>query len=438
MATTQYIGARYVPKFFENGGGTAEWTANTQYEPLTIVTRNGNSYTSKKAVPASVGAPEDNAAYWASTGIYNQQVEQYRQEVEQLAGDVDTLEADYTAFKRGYNTLKYRRFIFVGDSYAEGYTPDGMITGWGQRVAAKLQLTSDQYYVTAYGGIGFGRANDGKTFTTLINDITVTDPETITDVVVCGGYNEQGSVSAVISGIQSFKSVCNTRFPNARVYVGFVGYGKTFDGVAGNITMAAYRQGAVDNGCEYLNNVEFALFDFYNDFSSDGFHPNNTGMNKLAIAVANAIMSGSADIRKSYTTIDFPTGSIMRLARANSFGCDFSNGVITCYLLSRLFVEPAAAYNFGLANGTNEWDIGEVTSGFIYGNDYQSPIINTTAMVHNGAQYIIMPVRLRFYKGHIKLAFISTNDTNSNWRTLDSISEVEIHPFEATFNNMIV
>lgn len=97
MGTKQYIGARYVPKFAE----PTEWQSNTQYEALTIVTRNGNSYTSKKFVPATIGAPENNSSYWASTGIYNQQVEAYREEVESLdrsltalSGSVDDLRND--------------------------------------------------------------------------------------------------------------------------------------------------------------------------------------------------------------------------------------------------------------------------------------------------------------------------------------------------------
>lgn len=79
---TQYIGARYVPKFFENSSGTSEWKPNTIYEPLTIVTRNGNSYTSKKIVEASVGAPENNPEYWVATGVYNAQFDELRQDIE--------------------------------------------------------------------------------------------------------------------------------------------------------------------------------------------------------------------------------------------------------------------------------------------------------------------------------------------------------------------
>lgn len=79
----QYIGARYVPKFFEENNG--EWLENRKYEALTIVQYMGNSYTSKKPVPANIGNPSENADYWVCTGNYNAQVEVYRKEVERLA-----------------------------------------------------------------------------------------------------------------------------------------------------------------------------------------------------------------------------------------------------------------------------------------------------------------------------------------------------------------
>lgn len=82
MATTQYIGARYVPLIF------GDWLANTTYEPLTIVLYNGSSYTSKKVVPPNVGAPDSNLNYWANTGNFNAQVEALRIQVQHLAEEV--------------------------------------------------------------------------------------------------------------------------------------------------------------------------------------------------------------------------------------------------------------------------------------------------------------------------------------------------------------
>ena len=69
MGVRQYIGARYVPLFYENSNGTAEWESGVAYEPLTIVTYNNNSYTSRKAVSADIGDPSANPDYWAPTGL---------------------------------------------------------------------------------------------------------------------------------------------------------------------------------------------------------------------------------------------------------------------------------------------------------------------------------------------------------------------------------
>ena len=76
---TQYVGARYVPIFGRKGETSIEWDGTAPYEPLTIVLYQGNSYTSRRHVPA--GVEITNGQYWAETGNYNAQVEQYRQEV---------------------------------------------------------------------------------------------------------------------------------------------------------------------------------------------------------------------------------------------------------------------------------------------------------------------------------------------------------------------
>lgn len=76
MSVTQFIGARYVPLFAD----PLAWDITQQYEPLTIVYYQGNSYTSRQAVPAGIDIT--NTSYWALTGNYNAQIEQYRAEVQ--------------------------------------------------------------------------------------------------------------------------------------------------------------------------------------------------------------------------------------------------------------------------------------------------------------------------------------------------------------------
>lgn len=75
MATTQYIGARYVPLFAD----PLEWDNTREFEPLTMVLHKGASYTSRQYVPKGIDI--SNEEFWALTGNYNAQVEQYRREV---------------------------------------------------------------------------------------------------------------------------------------------------------------------------------------------------------------------------------------------------------------------------------------------------------------------------------------------------------------------
>ena len=92
MAVRQYIGARYVPLLYTNSLGTAEWEAGVIYEPLTIVTYNSNSYTSRKMVPASVGDPSANPDYWVATGQFNAAVAALSNRMDAVEPRVDTLE----------------------------------------------------------------------------------------------------------------------------------------------------------------------------------------------------------------------------------------------------------------------------------------------------------------------------------------------------------
>lgn len=102
MATTQYIGARYVPLFAE----PIEWDKTKQYEPLTIVSHDGNSYTSRQFVPTGIEITND--AFWALTGNYNAQIEQYRKEVTAYDGRITTAQDTADAAATSVATEKAR------------------------------------------------------------------------------------------------------------------------------------------------------------------------------------------------------------------------------------------------------------------------------------------------------------------------------------------
>lgn len=81
-----YVGQRYVPKIM------GEWNQLESYEGLSIVTNQGNSYTSKKRVPEGVDI--SNEDYWVITGNYNAQIELYREEVKQQKEHLENFEEE--------------------------------------------------------------------------------------------------------------------------------------------------------------------------------------------------------------------------------------------------------------------------------------------------------------------------------------------------------
>lgn len=88
MAVREYIGARYVPLLAD----PVEWDSTREYEPLTIVIHQGNSFTSRQSVP--VGIDILNEHYWAATGNYNAQTEAYRRETASVATGLQEVQHD--------------------------------------------------------------------------------------------------------------------------------------------------------------------------------------------------------------------------------------------------------------------------------------------------------------------------------------------------------
>ena len=122
-----YIGARYVPKFSDTPG--AEWDNSIQYEPLTIVVYQGNSYTSKTFVP--VGVDINNDTYWAVTGNYNAQVESLREQVVSLSKEVSGLwdnSPEFTKSNTGNIQGKMTYFKTTNNLQPEGIAINGNYT----------------------------------------------------------------------------------------------------------------------------------------------------------------------------------------------------------------------------------------------------------------------------------------------------------------------
>ena len=92
MANLQYIGARYVPKFYLNPDDNSNDWKQDEFEALTIVTYNNDSYTSKIYVPDTVGNPADNPQFWACTTKYTAALISLQNNVANIDGEIDALD----------------------------------------------------------------------------------------------------------------------------------------------------------------------------------------------------------------------------------------------------------------------------------------------------------------------------------------------------------
>lgn len=94
---SRYVGARYVP--IPDGA----WDNTKEYEPLTMVQYEGDTYTSKIYVP--VGIAITNQTYWVKTGNFNQQVANLAQSLQQTDNRVQDIEGDIEDINRDLGAL---------------------------------------------------------------------------------------------------------------------------------------------------------------------------------------------------------------------------------------------------------------------------------------------------------------------------------------------
>lgn len=196
----------------------------------------------------------------------------------------DYCDEDFLIFK-SLNRID-RKVVFIGDSYAEGYTPDGRVTGWPNVVVNILDLKNS--IINYKGGTGFISGLQNGSFTDLLNQIP--SDGGVTDIIVAGGYNDRyGTRKQILDGIKLFCDTARVKFPNANIKIGMIGWSSIErqqqslkDAIVG------YKQGCEENGVTYMERAENSIHnDLY--FSSDNIHPNQTGENIIAENISTYI-----------------------------------------------------------------------------------------------------------------------------------------------------
>lgn len=155
MATNRYIGARYVPIF------AGAWDNTQEYEPLTIVSYQGDSYTSRGYVPTGIAI--NNTQYWAKTGDFNQQVASLQNSLQLTDGRVQDIEGAVHDIEGDIEDIsEYIESPYARQHFVKEYTD----VGAGQTIS--YAITPGQDIST----IGIDISKEGYTPISICNWVT--------------------------------------------------------------------------------------------------------------------------------------------------------------------------------------------------------------------------------------------------------------------------
>lgn len=279
----KYVGARYVPLFSD----PLVWSNTREYEPLTIVLNEGNSYTSRQFVP--LGIDISNESYWALTGNYDAQVEQYRQEVQAFDGRITSNANAISAL-----TSKGSVMIAIGDSF-------GNEAGeWADLVSKSLGKT---LFNGCIGGASWPFADGLQMAVSAYN--TPEKKKEISLIVAYGGINAITGANPMTdaTAIKNFITACNTAFPGVPLFIAPMNSCSPYNTNFPNI----YRNAMLSVPVLYHQLRNFAG----NFILLEGSHLFNTGNNALwqaDLLHPNAL--GSATIANNIISSMFGNNSI--------------------------------------------------------------------------------------------------------------------------------
>ncbi len=193
--------------------------------------------------------------------------------------------------------------ITIGDSYGEGYTPDGMVKPWCDILHEQYFSDASFYVNKSLGGSGFGaNTHFSALLSKAITGLSDKQKKQVKYVVVAGGWNDQSiAVSTVTSGI---KDVINlmSQLPNATLYIGWIA-----TPIIGFTTVAKVK---AYNEIKTLYETYLGKFKFLSGadsalrwpgvLASDNIHPNASGQASIADMIYKA-MDGYASWNRSAT-----------------------------------------------------------------------------------------------------------------------------------------
>lgn len=310
---------------------------------------------------------------------------------------------------------KEDHYILVADSYGVKSANRGL--SWCEKVIAELGLTACTTRVVngnvvvydteghqidanttncwwmARGGQGFvgaGTAADGETeWGTWLETIRDEyppgyDPLKVTKIIIAGGYNDyhvfdpnssthtSDPAGTLTAAIQAFYYYVKTTFPNAKVYLYFIGMGLQNTNILGYMVRAKNVYNAQGNGLvgwTYYQGFEGMLHNYVNLYNADSgadylHHPSESGSYIVGTSIKNTILGAPLAKTQEYTTLTPYTGSDYTVTTTPNI--TFTTGLETNGLESYLFSNVFTDLTFSVAQPLNTWTkIGTLPSSYV-------------------------------------------------------------------------
>lgn len=302
-----------------------------------------------------------------------------------------------------------RKYLFVGDSYAVGYQGAGItnIEGYFSKVVGALNLNAQIVCENGYGFIGM---SSGLSWLNLLQNTTIPNKDSFTDVIICGGMNDRDTDQNIETAMTDTFTYIHTNFPNATIHVGCVGrYAKQSNEqniVSMRRIATLYKIISISYGNKYIDNSDLLLHNM-SYFISDDIHPNVYGENQLAYGIKQYIVNGIINDIKNINRLDgFQIDTITpenNISLTNFNMYSWINNSITT-----VGFHGAIAFSNAInISNLSEIKIGRITNSYLCGSVYNQGLGSLIT------GYIYTPNQING-SNFVKVLFRIRNDQNND------------------------
>lgn len=323
-----------------------------------------------------------------------------------------------------------RGYIFIGDSYGDGYTPDGSGggVGWCDRLKSKMincHANANNIFVNHKGGASF--SNPKNDYLTLLKGVAnqIPNKNIITDVLIGGGYNElpYGDQKEKVQGcINTLIDYVKNTYPNAVVH--FAPFGVAFKNRDNQFALK-YKLLPMYKTIPAYSNQPYMIvpgaeniLSLRDMMSSDGIHPNSWGLDCIAEYLKGYLMgTGSNMQERRQLAVKMNGGTFTGTIYGQSFGD------MNIYRL--IFDNSVKNLN---SNGVKGFKIYSPGNGDSF--PWRAPNIGfqgTMAIIYANGGYFDVPVKFNVTNNNeLYMQFKQCNSAHNNYQSYSNITQIQL------------